>query len=511
MIISEQEKKRILEMHLKSGYRTLINEQNTSPAELYKSGDREGLYELALSTDSESVKASPVYKNTLEWWLRGQGKVNALVGEKGRKSTDETQSLKSLYRWTGGDSAVGASSDTSKLDKYLNFIDQISQKKSDLIKSDPNSFNEEKFNRIESSQKILNQYKTKGIVMAKPELLIPNIDQLISDFKSNKFQNLKRIMDEFPKKVDEYAKIYNDKSQGFNTFWRIKSTITDQDKISILKEIETQSQNYWDNHKKVSNSIGGIVDIATDLYIAPKNESLGGTSTNETKITTIVGGYPGDANGVESPEWVEGHQLFPDDGIVINPETKTKINDEVKKSIDFVKSVNGKITSIKTWGFSSTSKVPTRYGSDNNQFSPDNNIRLSEDRLTAINAALAEAFKNNGIETTPVVDGNISQPNQGPNWDTQQRNNTAEYGVKGRRTEKYENEYGNWRYARAFFKITFEASTSDVQKTISADKLTKWNPYINWGREGMKISPPGTKTKTNGGFSKWDGQCPYFK
>lgn len=507
MLISEQEKKRILEMHFKSGYRTLITEQESTPAELYQKGDRQGLYNLALSTDSENVKSHSVYKNTLEWWLRGQGKVNALIGEKGRKSTDIKQSLRSLYRWLGGDTA--SLSTPKNLDKYLNFVDEVISKKSELTKLDPSSFSNEKLMKLNDSKKILKTFMDKGVIMSKPELLIPNIDSVISNFKSSKFDDLKMIVNNFPKKVDEYVKIYNEKKPS--ALWTLTTTIDDSQKIKILNEIKSQSQNYLDSHPKVANSIGEVVDIATDLYIVGKNENLGTSSSNpEVKTIKITGGYPGDANGIDSPEWVEGHQLFPDDGIEISPEIKAKFDEEVKKSIDFAKSMNGKITSIKTWGFSSTSKVPTRYGSNSNEYNSENNIQLAKDRLKAINDALAESFKNNGISITPIVDGNVAQPNMGPDWTSEQRNNKAEYGEKGNRTAKYEKEYGNWRYARAFFSITVEANTLEVLKTITADKSTNWNVIINWGREGMRIKPVTSKTKTNGKFSKWDYQCPYF-
>lgn len=141
-------------------------------------------------------------------------------------------------------------------------------------------------------------------------------------------------------------------------------------------------------------------------------------------------------------------------------------------------------------------------------------MTLADDRLSAITTALAEALTENGITVTPTVSGNTAVPNRGPEWGDDQRKDTEKYGTSKSRTATYEAEYGPYRYARAFFEITYKST--EVRPNVPQEKaipVGSWKALINWGGEAFKIKLPSISDKGGSGvgkFKKYVDKCPIF-
>jgi hypothetical protein len=177
--------------------------------------------------------------------------------------------------------------------------------------------------------------------------------------------------------------------------------------------------------------------------------------------------------------------------VTIQPTAQAELAATVKSAVDAVKAAGGTITAVSTWGYASTSQVGTTYKSADKTSKKENNVALANDRLASINSALAAALTENGITIAPTVDAkNLAEPNRGPDW-TDKDKTDAKWGKPGARTPEYQATYGPWRYAVAFFQLTYTiTSTEPTPVKSTATPSGEWNSVITWSDESFQIELP---------------------
>jgi hypothetical protein len=278
-------------------------------------------------------------------------------------------------------------------------------------------------------------------------------------------------------------------------YWIASMSLSDTEKKSMLDNFKAKAEAYAARKKDPNVTFDKAILVATNLYIAPKNEKItvvAGTPAAPAAPVVQAFSYPESANGnAKSPAFQKGLQLFPDDGVTIQPTAQAELAATVKSAVDAVKAAGGTITAVSTWGYASTSQVGTTYKSADKTSKKENNVALANDRLASINSALAAALTENGITIAPTVDAkNLAEPNRGPDW-TDKDKTDAKWGKPGARTPEYQATYGPWRYAVAFFQLTYTiTSTEPTPVKSTATPSGEWNSVITWSDESFQIELP---------------------
>ena len=508
------------------------------PAALFKKQDRAGLVALAQSKDSEQVKSHPAYAAVMEWWKQGQGDLNlikSILKRPKAKKADRKHSLESIYSWVSG-GAKGAGDE--KIAAFYAAADSIVRNSDKLIKLGVDSA---KIASLKDAVASLKASAAKGMTLyAGFDKLLPAalVDNKFSTDKESvavsseldkpepksaliKVLLAKRWTQDPKAGIAELEKIKVDPA-NVNKFWKASSTLDDAAKIELLNLFQQKATSYIARKQKEGKTLTltDALKIASDLYIVPKGQMITVTFDPEAETPPqpepLHFSYPEDPNGNEaSEEFKKGLSMFPDNGTTVTPEALAGIQSTVKNAVDAVKAAGGEITAVKTWGYSSTSKVSTNYTSA----SGTGNEALAKDRLASINKALADSLAAAGITITPTVDAesNLADPNRGPEWTDAQRKDTAKWGSPGARTKEYEDTYGKWRFAAAFFTIEYKVipKVEPVPVAVTPTPSGKWDGLINWQDEGFKFPPiripGGGKPKTKKPRTKRSKTaCPVF-
>ena len=183
---------------------------------------------------------------------------------------------------------------------------------------------------------------------------------------------------------------------------------TDQDKISILDYVQLSA----------SQEGYGILD-ATSFDLQTENVGVDKSGIIED-LKTIKEGetvgfafqYPdkNDSNALKNSIYNK------DDGTEIPAEGIERIKGAVQDAINTVTSNGFKITKFARYAGSTTSRVGTKFGSEDGTSSEENNVTLATARCEAINTAVdgivSGLLPGVEIETTE----NIVKANQGPGW-----------------------------------------------------------------------------------------------
>lgn len=129
-----------------------------------------------------------------------------------------------------------------------------------------------------------------------------------------------------------------------------------------------------------------------------------------------------------------GNNFFPDDGTSMGENAVAGIREQVgllKKFIDdqdseveaqrtennLDENFKLEVSAIGIFVYSSTSKVRTTYKSKDKSFSEGNNIKLAEDRSSAIENTVRNILKRFGLdEYNIILASRIEKPNTGPGW-----------------------------------------------------------------------------------------------
>jgi hypothetical protein len=183
---------------------------------------------------------------------------------------------------------------------------------------------------------------------------------------------------------------------------------TDQNKISILDYVESSASEAGEN----------ILD-AVSFDIQPENvgvdkggiiEDIKTISEGETLVFSFQ--YP-DKNDKEALKT----SIYNDDNMTAIPsEGVQRITAAVQDAINSVTSNGFKIVGFGRYAGSTTSRVGTKYGSENGTTSEENNVNLAIDRCKAMNevvdSIVSSSFPDIKIETTE----DVINANQGPGW-----------------------------------------------------------------------------------------------
>lgn len=505
-------------------YITWVNEtlqlSEAAPAldanSLLKMKNRDSMVDLAISSDSDTLKANPIYKPIMDWWKRGGGDIGlikSIVKSGANIKGDENLSLKSAYYWAGAGATKGSAIRTDLAIKVGDAIVANAQKigleqpKSDQLKQalDLLRANQQKgivlsnevyLSSIIPSKLRGNTFSLNGApVNVISELSKPEVNSaLITAIKSWQFSGDDAELRKDPlTSINWLIQKQSDPKLGF---WTASIKLTEQDKADILTEFTNKATDYMNKKNDPSLTIDKIISSATNLYIAPKNETVTlqqPPPTTPQQPTVVTFSYPGNPKGdPNSDSFKRGLKLFPDDGATLTPTALSEINNAVKEILNSIKLTGGTVTAARTWGVSSTSKVGTTYGSTNNISTPENNVKLANDRLASINKAFADSIKSNGISITPTVltNMNVARPNQGPDWTDAQKKD-PKFGAPGSRTAIYETTYGPHRYAIGFcqFAVTIPPNTKP-QLTGQLVGNGQWKAMIGWADESIKIKIP---------------------
>jgi hypothetical protein len=183
---------------------------------------------------------------------------------------------------------------------------------------------------------------------------------------------------------------------------------TDQDKLSILDYVDQSASQAG---YKILNAT--TFDLQTDNVGVDKSgiiEDLKTIKEGETVVFAFQYPDKNDLNALKTTIYNV------DDGIVIPPEGIVKIKGAVQDAINSVTANGFKIIGFGRYAGSTTSRVGTAYGSEDNGTTEENNVTLATDRCGAMNAQVdiivGSLLPGIAIETTE----NIVKPNQGPGW-----------------------------------------------------------------------------------------------
>lgn len=484
-------------------------ETTADPAALLQKQDRAGLVALAQSKDSEQVKAHPVYNSVMEWWKRGQGDLNlikSLLKKPKAKQSDLKHSLDSIYAWASGGTNVKAN---AALTAFYTAADSIVRNSDKLVKLGVDA------TKIANLKEVVEKLKAPGdsdklSLKAGFDKMIPLtlVDNKFNDTIVSKeldkpepdktlVNQLKRPWSQDPKTgYDSLIKAKTDQSQ-VSQYWIGSSTLTDATKIQLLDLYKKKAEDYIARKQKAGKTIKLEEAIATasDLYLMPKGQTItikfDAEAEAPPKPEPLYFSYPANPDGnEESPEFKQGLSMFPDNGITVTPEAMTGIQNRIKQAIDAVKAAGGTIIAVKTWGYSSTSKVPTNYTSANGT----GNVALAKDRLAAMNKAMADAIAASGITVAPIIDAarnNANANNPGcPEWTDADRND-PKMGKPGARTPEYEAKYGKWRFSAAFLSLEYKVEGTTEPKPVQgiATPSGEWQGFIRWQDESITIPP----------------------
>jgi len=183
---------------------------------------------------------------------------------------------------------------------------------------------------------------------------------------------------------------------------------TDQDKISILDYVEQSA-----------NIAGKNILDATTFDIQTENVGVDKSGIIE-ELKTIKEGetvgfafqYPdkNDSNALKNSIYNK------DDGIEIPAEGIERIKGAVQDAINTVKSNGFTIVKFARYAGSTTSRVGTKFGSEDGTSSENNNVTLATARCESINKVVDDIVSTllPGVEVESTQ--NIVKANQGPGW-----------------------------------------------------------------------------------------------
>ena len=480
------------------------------PAALYKAGDRKGLMAIATANDSAAVKAKPGYEAVIKWWTDGHGDLSfwkSMVKSGKSAEVDEKRSLNAAYYWAGSSSTE---KEITRLNDFIKAIDATIANKAKVDawikgkgKSAPNLSTAWIDGLSQVKEQILAKKKAGLIIKTTPmNMLFPPSyrDNLIDDKPYDVALNSGTTPDFVLGNLARYKPTGKIEQIVANTQnFTASIVLSEADKLAILDNFAKQAQAWANRRNKTkgnSETLESGIAKATNLYIMPANVKVtmtAGTEAGAPVTTTATFSYPDNPKGDSNSEaFKKGLQMFPDDGITIGAQALTELKAAVNDAVAKVKAAGGTITGVTTFAYSSTSQVPTRYGSADATWKAENNVKLANDRLAAINTALSQAITEAGVTVKPTVDAakNFARPNAGPAWGDAQRKD-PKYGKPGARTEAYEQEYGRWRFASAFFTLTYTVTSTETtatEPTMAPSGI--WKSYISWSDESISIEIP---------------------
>lgn len=495
----------------------LISEQeNKTVDQMKKDGDIGGMIKLAKTSDSENVKSNPTYSPVMDWWA------------KKNDDFDKQKSIESLFIWLGGRYS-GSEQSSKKFNSVIQNLEILVNNPTNVL-SVKNNLNDEQKNTIINDLKaglqLLKNKQSEGVFIMSPYELVKLFggENTILNYDPKEFTSVlkektpnRSVLIPITSKVangafnTKVAQLISKENEPGQKIWSKGMPMDDESKIQILNTIEQKAN---EAGKKQKRSAAEMIQLATSLYITRKKSTSKVTQTG-SEIKTLSGSYPAYTLEPKSEEFKKGLNFFIENGVKISPETTQAINTQVKDAIDAIRGADPiTITNISIWGYSSTSKVPTAYPNIGGERTKENNVQLAKDRLNSILTELKTAFKNQGIEVEPKIntEKNVENPNAGPEWGDNEKKDIIRWGTPEKRTQEYEEVYGVFRYARAFFEISY-SSTS--KPTSESKEVGRYNVIISWTPEDtLKRERIRTSKINSGGTGLFQGTnetCPMFE
>ena len=251
---------------------------------------------------------------------------------------------------------------------------------------------------------------------------------------------------------------------------------TDQDKISILDYVQQSASQAGKNIIEATS-----FDLQTENVGVDKSgiiEDLKTIKEGETFVFAFQYPDKNDLNALKTTIYNK------DDGKEIPPEGIERIKGAIQDAINSVTSNGFTITGFGRYAGATTSRVGTKYGSEDNTSSEENNVTLANDRCgsmnTQVDSIVGTLLPGISIETTE----NIVKANQGPGWYSGADSNgplykqwTANLGILLRALDaagddKYINRY---RVDSAFAPINFYVY-----------RLNSTYKNCPWSKDGLK-------------------------
>ena len=480
------------------------------------------IMEQAAETNAEdpTVTAMPAYKPVMEWWNKNASK-NSIA-------------KRSLDYWTGSQSKGNVASKVKATNNLLKHLITLSkntnlgldaQKVADLIK----------FLQENTSKNVYYNSQSVGGNNAAFYLvrILAGLKSESDPLKSLSGSNGKGYITAFNKLDIARIKAELEKSQF------VFANPTVEDKIALLNyfteqataKIARRDKAVADNplQRMVKWDLSKAIKEATAISIAPgigeiKTIEAETPPPSETEQYTFS--YP-------NTDDITGLQNFylSDNVTAVTPENEAAFKDALQNLLTQIPA-GQKIIEVHIKAGSSTSRVPTTFGSTDGKYTSAGNEKLVDARLQAIQEALSRV-----VDTTVpkgewklITDNPQRTPNIGPPWTKDDRDTT--YPLSKRRktlpngapnpnydqtvVDGYEAKFGKYKGSFGQISIVTETGRLIPYDTQPGKQVTaQWAGKISWTSGGTGNGKPKTLRGSNKGEKAWTGQgtldCPIWK
>ena len=234
----------------------------------------------------------------------------------------------------------------------------------------------------------------------------------------------------------------------------------------------------------------------------------GETTITKTSIKPVIDKIPYTAtypdNTKQNPELQNFY--LKDNAIAVLPDRKQKFVQMVSELKSLIPN-NETITEIHILAGSTTSQVPTTYGSKDGKSNMQNNVTLAEARCAQIEATLDAIIKEQFPQYSGqiIIDQRDVQANMGPEWTNADRTN-AKFGTPGNRTAEYNAKYGAYKGSYGSVMIIAEGKIQVETEDSTEEQVPDTNYYISmsWGYTPNKKKKR-FRSKGGGGISVGGG------
>ena len=287
---------------------------------------------------------------------------------------------------------------------------------------------------------------------------------------------------------DRSAKLWNAMSP------EQKQKILDSAKEKIQRHARIKNVDFDKSLKKVK-----------DVRIGTKPVETTATKTPLAKISVkvpYIATYP----DITKPNPELQNFYLKDNAIAVLPDRKQKFVIMVSELKSLIPN-DETIKEIHILAGSTTSQVPTTYGSKDGKSDPKNNEKLAEDRCAQIEATLDAIIKEQFPQYSGqiIIDQRQVDANKGPEWTNADRQN-PKFGTPGNRTAEYNAKYGAYKGSYGSVMIVTEGKIQEETEDSTEEQVPDTNYFIgmSWGYPPYKKKKR-FRSKGGGGISVGGG------
>jgi len=275
-----------------------------------------------------------------------------------------------------------------------------------------------------------------------------------------------------------------------------------------------QKQKILDSAKEKIQGHARIKKVDFDKSLKKVKSVRIGTRPGETTITkssiqSVIESIPYTATYPDNTKLNPELQNFylKDNAIAVLPDRKQKfviMVSELKRLIPNDETIK----EIHILAGSTTSQVPTTYGSKDGKSNMQNNVTLAEDRCKQIEATLDAIIKEQFPQYSGqiIIDQRQVEANRGPEWTNKDRTNAA-FGRPGNRTAEYNAKYGAYKGSYGSVMIIAEGKIQEKTEDSTEEQVPDTNYFISmsWGYPPNKKKKRFGRSKGGGGISVGGG------